>query len=88
MNDEIPDQLEAKDMWVRGEQISFRDYQSILGRGGVFPTLQWRKGEFSIIEPCEITFGQYELYPVDGNDVMRFDTLQEAKDYVDKLPNV
>ena len=32
-----------------------------------------------MIPPCEITLGKWELY--DGEDVYRFDTLQNAKRY-------
>ena len=52
-----------------------------------FPLKQWRKGEFSIIPPCGITFGKYELYPVDG-DIARFDTLEEAQHCADNLPSL
>ena len=75
--------------WVEGEH-------PIWGLGGkeadvhkhispnMLPEKQWRKGIFSIIPPCGITFGQWELYPVDG-DAMRFDTLEEAKAHADLI---
>lgn len=58
--------------------------EKLINQNGMFPRIQWRKGIFSIIEPCGITFGQYELHPMDG-DVMRFDTLEEAKEYADAI---
>lgn len=81
-----------KQEWVEHEHPAFGDHgrepaketERLLGRTGMFPRKQWRKGKFSIIEPSEISFGQWELYPVDG-DVMRFDTLKEAQDYADNL---
>lgn len=56
--------------------------EKILGRTGIFPKKQWVSGVFSIIEPCEITFGMYELHPVNG-DVARFATLEEAKKFAE-----
>lgn len=53
---------------------------------GDFPKEQWVSGEFSIIPPCGISFGQYELYPVD-DDIRRFDTLKEAQDFAEELTN-
>jgi len=52
---------------------------AIIKRKNVLPTKIWRKGECSIIPPCEVTFGQYELYSpkIDG-ETERFGTLQEA----------
>lgn len=44
-----------------------------------FPRKIWRKGKLSIIPPCGITFGMWELY--DGSDTHRFKTLDEAKNY-------
>lgn len=54
-----------------------------LGLSVTFPKKQWRSGKFSIIEPCGITFGAYELF--DGKDVYRFDTLEEAKQKADNI---
>ncbi len=48
-----------------------------------FPKWIHRKGKCSIIEPCGVTFGQYELY--DGNDTQRFFTLKDAKAEGDRL---
>lgn len=71
----------------------------IFGKGGpeeivhdlvktTFPKRQWRSGGFSIIEPSDITFGQYEIYNKDVmDDPERFDTLEEAKDFAEKLTN-
>lgn len=42
-----------------------------------FPQKIWRKGKYSIIPPCQVSFNQWELY--DGNDIQRFDTLEEAQ---------
>lgn len=58
--------------------------ETLIGSTNMFPKKQWRKGEFSIIPPCEITFGQWELYPVNG-DVERFDTLEKAQQRADEL---
>lgn len=67
-------------IWGRGGREEH--VHEIIGSGD-FPTKIWRKGKLSIIEPCSVTFNQWELY--DGNDVERFNTLEEAKDYADKL---
>lgn len=53
---------------------------------GMFPKTQWRKGKFSIIPPCGITFGKYELFPIGDSDVASFSSLKEAQDYADALP--
>ena len=37
----------------------------------------------TIIEPCQVSFGQYELY--DGKETYRFDTLEEAQGYAETL---
>lgn len=84
--------LKKRGEWKEQEHPSFGDHgkepaketEALLGRTGIFPRIQWTKGKFSIISPCEVTFDQYELYPVNG-DVMRFDTLGEAQAYADSL---
>ncbi len=48
-----------------------------------FPKWIHRKGKCSIIEPCGVTSGQYELY--DGENIQRFSTLKDAKAEGDRL---
>ena len=48
-----------------------------LGYIGDFPTRIWRKGKYSIIPPCLITFNLWEMY--DGTDATRYATLEEAQ---------
>lgn len=86
--DEIPDQIDPKDAWMLyhhmfGEGGSGSRIHTILGRKGVLPAKNWRKGKFSIIEPCEVTFGMYELF--DGVNILRFDSLREAKNCADNI---
>ena len=69
---------------IWGEGGTEEDVHKILKRKDVFPTFQYvslglKKQPLSIIPPCEITLGKWELY--DGEDVYRFDTLQNAKRY-------
>lgn len=40
------------------------------------------KGEISLLHPCRVTFGSYEIYCIDGDlfeDIERYDTLKEAE---------
>lgn len=63
--------------------------EAVIGRSGMFPKKQWIKDDWSIIEPCGITFGQYELYKKDGSlDVQRFKTLEEAQSFADSYSEV
>jgi len=45
-----------------------------------FPTTIWRKGKYSIIPPSDVSHNLWEIY--DGNDIERFDTLQEAQESI------
>lgn len=54
-----------------------------LGIEFTFPKKIWRKGKYSIVEPCSATFESWETY--DGKDIARFDSLKEAQDYFDNL---
>lgn len=51
--------------------------EELLGKTNVFPRTIWRKGKFSIVPPCLITSGLWEMY--NGNDITRYNTLEEAK---------
>ena len=77
--------MEKKNDWVEKEHRAYAHTVALIGDDGMMPKTQWTKGKYSIISPCGVTFGRYELYPVDG-DVMRFDTLEEAQKYADALP--
>lgn len=73
---------QAHPIW--GEGGREEGIHSILGVKSTFPKKQWRSGKYSIVEPSDISFGLYELYPVNGDDVARFDTLEEAQDFAEK----
>lgn len=50
-----------------------------------FSKYQYLFPPFSIIGPSPVTFDRWELY--DGEDIYRFKTLKEAKEYAEKLKN-
>lgn len=61
-----------------------------MGEMRLVPQTQWRSGKFSIVSPCKITSGMYELYPAGRNDedsVERFSSLKEAKKRASQLIN-
>ncbi len=62
---------------IGGREEKVHELVSIM----TFPKTVWRKGKFSIIPPCTVTFDMWELY--DGGDIERFPTLEEAKAFAD-----
>jgi len=48
------------------------------------------KGIISLVHPCEVTMGMYEIYSIEGDlfeDIERFDTLKEAEDRINEVLN-
>lgn len=48
------------------------------------------KGEISLLEPCMVTMGMYEIYCIEGDlfdDIERYDTLEEAEERISILLN-
>lgn len=64
-----------KDHYLKGTELS-----EIEELQGFVPTAQWTKWDLSIVYP--VNWWKYELL---ADDVYRFDTLKEAKDYWDNL---
>lgn len=71
--------------WIKREHPGYAGIAILpsLGLSTLLSKWQWQAGKFSIIGPCQATFDQYELY--DGEDIYRFDTLEEAKKYAETL---
>lgn len=46
------------------------------------------KGIISLVHPCAVTFGQYEIYCIEGDlfeDIERYDTFREAEERINEL---
>lgn len=61
-------------------------------RGGIVPSHRYKtdKGEISLIYPTDFTFGDYEIYCVEGDlfsDIERYSSLEEAEERTTKLLN-
>lgn len=63
-----------------GEEEKIHEILKGIGDSSSFPKIQYvADNGFSIIPPCIITLNFYELY--NGEDIWRFDTLKEAKEF-------
>lgn len=85
MNDEFADQVEMPKWEEREHPIWTEVKDSITAHGlnaEVYPKLQWIRGNASIVAPCGITNGSYELY-IEGKDIARFESLEDAKLFAD-----
>ncbi len=76
--------------WTKRVHPAFGSYpHSMKGLLGKCPVGKWqwlsldKDKKFSIISPSMATFGNFELF--DGEEVYRFETLKEAKEYAETL---